>query len=169
MKKIIVAFLAVLFVGSAFAANEVRIEQKFGQSGRVKRNITPVNQGVVGFDQNGKVVSKQFGFSYNGGAVTQLTSKSTGVTLSKYSGAVTMHNAALAAAAKVSFVVTNTLVVATDVPVVSVASGGTASAYRANVTAVGAGVFTITVENITAGSLSEAPVVNFVIIHGVTS
>ena len=53
--------------------------------------------------------------------------------------------------------------------VVSVASGGTANAYEANVTAVAAGSFTITVQNITAGSLSEAPVINFAIIKGVTS
>jgi hypothetical protein len=104
-----------------------------------------------------------------GGAVTQATSKGTGVTLNKVCGHITMHNAALAAAAKVSFVVTNSAVATTDGIVVWVDSGGTANAYRADVTAVGVGSFTITVENITAGSLSEAPMIGFAIIKAVTS
>lgn len=112
------------------------------------------------------------GFGYGGGvggAVTQITSKSTGVTLNTVSGAITMQGAALAAGAKVSFVVTNSVVAATDVVVPSVKSGGTASAYRAAVTAVAAGSFTITVENITAGSLSEAPIINFAVVKAVAS
>ena len=74
-----------------------------------------------------------------------------------------MQAAALAAAAKVAFVVTCSKCAATDIPQVAVVSGGTANAYRANVTAVAAGSFTIAVENITAGSLSEAPVIGFFI------
>lgn len=101
-----------------------------------------------------------------GGTVTQITSKATGVTLNKVSGQVTMHNAALAAGAKASFVVTNSTVAATDAIIPSVASGGTANAYRSAVTAVAAGSFTITVENITAGSLSEAPVIGFAVVKG---
>jgi hypothetical protein len=104
-----------------------------------------------------------------GGTVTQATSKSTGVTLNKVTGQITMNNAALASAAKVSFVVTNSAVVATDIITANVVSGGTANAYRAAVTAVGAGSFTVTVENITAGSLSEAPVIGFAVIKGVTA
>lgn len=96
-----------------------------------------------------------------GGTVTQITSKATGVTLNKACGQVTMNNAALGAGAKVSFVVTNSSIAATDGPRVWVVSGGTANAYRADVTAVGAGSFSVTVENITAGSLSEAPVIGF--------
>ena len=104
-----------------------------------------------------------------GGSVVQATSKATPVTLNKLSGAITMNAAALAAGAKASFVVTNSLIAATDGPHVWVASGGTANAYRASVTAVAAGSFTITVENITAGSLSEAPVIGFAVIKAVTS
>lgn len=106
-----------------------------------------------------------------GGTVVQATSKSTGVTLNKASGQITMNGAALAAGAKVSFVVTNSQVAAADTPIVAVASGGTANAYRAAATAVavGGGSFTITVENITAGSLSEAPVITFNIVKGATT
>ena len=102
------------------------------------------------------------------GTVTQATSKSTGVTLNKISGQVTMHNASLASAAKVSFVVTNSKVAATDLVSVAVLSGGTANAYRAAVTAVAAGSFTVTVENITGGSLGEAAVIGFVV-HKLTA
>lgn len=105
----------------------------------------------------------------SGGAVAQATSKSTGVTLNKGTGQITMHNAALAAGAKVSFVVSNSLVAAVDGVVPWVASGGTANAYRVDLTAVGAGTFTLTIENITAGSLSEAPVIGFAVIKGATS
>lgn len=104
-----------------------------------------------------------------GGTNTQGTSKSTTVVLNKTCGHITMHNAALNAGVKVSFVVTNSTVGTTDGAVVWVDSGGTANAYRAAVTAVGAGSFTITVENITAGSLSEAPVIGFAVIKSATS
>lgn len=104
-----------------------------------------------------------------GGAVTQLTSKSTGVTLSKMAGQITMNNAALGAGAEAAFTVTNTLVAAADVPLVCVGSGGTSSAYGVDVTAVGAGTFEITVSNLTAGSLSEAVVLNFVIMKGASA
>lgn len=98
-----------------------------------------------------------------GGTVAQGTSKATGVTLNKICGQITTFAAALAAAAKASFVVTDSCCAATDIPQVAVVSGGTANAYRVNVTAVAAGSFTITVENITAGSLTEAPVIGFFI------
>jgi hypothetical protein len=104
-----------------------------------------------------------------GGTVTQITSKATGVTLNKICGQITMNGAALAAGAKVSFAVSNTSCAATDIPQVAVVSGGTANAYRANVTAVAANSFTVTVENITAGSLSEAPVIGFFINKAVTA
>lgn len=104
-----------------------------------------------------------------GGSVTQTTSKSTGVTLNKLCGQITMHNAALAAGARASFVVTNSTVEATDLPKAIVASGGTANAYTANVTAVAAGSFTITVKNETGGSLSESPVITFAVVKAVTA
>lgn len=118
--------------------------------------------------------SAQGGTGYTngqGGTVTQAATsgKSTGVTLNKLSGQITMNNAALAAGAKVSFVVTNSTVTATDTVIPTVASGGTANAYRAAVTAIASGQFTVTVENITAGSLSEAPVINFNVVKGVGS
>lgn len=106
------------------------------------------------------------GGNANGGAVTQATNKSTGVTLNKIAGAITMNNAALAAGVEVAFTLTNGLIEASDVVVVGVASGGTSASYAVVITAIAAGSCEITVSNLSAGSLSEALVLNFVVIKG---
>lgn len=104
-----------------------------------------------------------------GGTVTQLTNKATGVTLNKVCGAITMHNAALAANANVTFTVTNSAVAAGDTVYPVILSGGTTAAYLVRCTAVGAGTFNLTVTNISAGSLSEAVVITFFVLKGVTA
>lgn len=104
-----------------------------------------------------------------GGAVTQGTSKSTGVTLSKMTGAITLNNAALNSATSVAFTVTNTKVAATDVIIANLASGNTASSYTLNVDAVAVGSFNLSLRNYTGGNLSEAVVINFAVIKGVSS
>lgn len=102
--------------------------------------------------------------SADNGTVTQITSKATGVTLNKLTGQITMHAAALAAAAEVTFTVTNSTVTAGDVVVVNIASVGTSGSYLTGVSAVAAGSFDITLANVSAGSLSEAVVLNFAVI-----
>lgn len=101
-----------------------------------------------------------------GGAVTQATSKSTGVTLNKKCGQVTMNAAALAADTTVSFTLTNSTIAATDVLVLNHVSGGTAGSYLLNAQAA-AGSASINVRNVTAGSLSEAIVIGFAVIKAV--
>lgn len=110
--------------------------------------------------------SKEIGYA-NGaqGAVTQLTDKSTGVTLNKSAGQITMNGAALASVTNVTFTLTNNLLSAKDVLILNVTSG-TAGSYNAFVSSMTAGSATITVRNISAGSLSEAIVINYAIIHG---
>jgi hypothetical protein len=103
-----------------------------------------------------------------GGTVVQATSKATGVALNKIAGQITMHNAALAAAAIVSFTFTNTSIQAGDVLILNHVSGGTLGAYTLNA-ACGAGTATITIRNNTAGSLSEALVLGFAVIKAVTA
>lgn len=100
----------------------------------------------------------------SGGSVTQATSKTTAVTLNKPSGRITMNNAALAAGASVLFNVLNSTVSSTDCVVCNV--GGSFSNYRVETANVGAGAFNIRVTNVSAGSLSEAVIINFVIIKG---
>jgi len=100
------------------------------------------------------------------GTVTQLTDKSTGVTLNKSAGQITMSNAALGATTNVAFVLTNSTISAKDVVIVNVAGGTAATtSYNCWVSGHAAGSATIVLRNITAGSLSEAVVLNFAIIH----
>ena len=99
-------------------------------------------------------------------AVTQLSSKSTGVTVNTSAGQITMNGASLAAATNVTFTLTNSLLSVKDVIIVNVASANaTAGAYNAWVSSMLAGSATITLRNITAGPLLEAVVINFAIIH----
>jgi hypothetical protein len=115
--------------------------------------------------------SQEIGYSAAAqGAVTQLTSKSTGVTLNNSAGRITMNNAALAAGAAVSFVLTNSLISINDTIIVNVSSNTTGSAlgaYTTYVSYLAAGSALITLRNLTAAtSYSEAVIINFAIIHG---
>jgi len=103
-----------------------------------------------------------------GGAVTQETSKATGVTLSTVTGTITTDDASLAGAAEVTFIVTNTLVEIGDVIVLSIQSGGTSGEYLAHVTDVGAGVFDITIANM-AATAGDILLINFALIKAVSS
>lgn len=105
-----------------------------------------------------------------GGAVTQLTSKATGVALNKFCGQITMNNAALAGGAVVSFILTNSAIAQTDVVNAQHGSAGTAGAYRVAVKSSGsAGSVIIEVTNTTGGSLSEAIVINFAVFKAVAA
>jgi hypothetical protein len=98
------------------------------------------------------------------GAVTQATSKSTGVTLNTSAGQITMNGASLATVTNVTFTLTNSTISAKDVLLLTV-TNGTSGAYNAFVSSMAAGSATITLRNISGGSLSEAVVLNFAIIH----
>jgi hypothetical protein len=100
-----------------------------------------------------------------GGAITQITSRTTGVTLNKVAGAITLFTAAGSATAT-SFTVTNSAVAATDTIVLSVKSG--TNKYLCFVTAVAAGSFEITFYT-TGGTSSDAPVINFAVLKAVAS
>ena len=122
------------------------------------------DQNIIGSDY--VLAGGQLGYSTDAqGAVTQLTSKSTGVTLNRSCGQITMNNAALAATTNVTFTLTNSLIGVKDVLVLNV-YGGTSGSYNVWVSGLAEGSATITVRNITAGSLSEAIVINYAIIHG---
>jgi hypothetical protein len=94
--------------------------------------------------------------------------RASGVTLNKASGAITLNNAALAAATIVSFVLTDGAIAATDVLILNHVSGGTPGSYSLNARC-GAGSATIDVRNNTAGSLSEAIVIQFALIKAVNA
>jgi hypothetical protein len=113
----------------------------------------------------------EIGYAASGqGTVTQITSKSTGVTLNKSAGRITMHDAALAAGAAVSFILTNSTISINDTIIVNVSSnttGSTAGAYTTYVSYLASGSALITLRNLSAAtSYSEAVIINFAIIHG---
>tara|TARA_R110000787_G_scaffold45505_3_gene110963 strand:+ start:139 stop:603 length:465 start_codon:yes stop_codon:yes gene_type:complete len=110
------------------------------------------------------------GYATNsGGAVTQLTSRATAITLSKAVGQITTDDASLAAGAEAQFTVTNTLVGAYDVIVLNMTPGGTGTPF-AFVSTVAAGSFKITVTNLHASTAdTSADVINFAIIKGVVA
>ena len=123
------------------------------------------DQNIIGSDY--VLAGGQLGYSTDAqGAVTQLTDKSTGVTLNKSAGQITMNNAALAGNTAVSFTLTNSTISAKDVIILNVGSVGTAGAYTTYVSSMSAGSGVITLRNLTSGSLSEAVVINYAIIHG---
>lgn len=103
-----------------------------------------------------------------GGTQSQSTSKSTGVTLNKRCGQITMDAAALNANTTVSFTLTNSTIAAGDLLVLNHVSAGTAGSYALNAQCA-AGSASINVRNITSGSLSEAIVIGFAVIKAVTS
>jgi len=127
--------------------------------------IAYTDQDINGADT--LLANSQFGYTAAAqGTVTQATSKSTGVTLNKSAGQITMNNAALAGATAVSFTLTNSLISTNDVLILNVGSGGTAVAYTVYTSSIAAGSAVITLRNMTAAtSLSEAVVINFALIH----
>jgi hypothetical protein len=100
-----------------------------------------------------------------GGAVTQITSRTTSVTLNKTAGAITLFSAAGTTTAT-TFTVTNSTVTATDVIILNQKSG--TDLYDLMVTAVAAGSFNITFRT-TGGTTTEQPVFNFAVIKAVSA
>jgi len=128
--------------------------------------VTPSS--VVGTTVVGTTVYASTEIGYAAGAqgtITQLTDKSTAVTLNKSSGQITMNAASLAATTNVTFTLTNSLLSAKDVLILNVSGAATSGAYNCWVSSMGAGSATITLRNISASPLAEAVVINFAIIH----
>ena len=120
-------------------------------------------------DGSGNVlVTSTGGLGYgtgSGGAVTQATSRTTGVTLNKTNGAITLVSAA-GSTTEATFTVTNSTVAATDTVIVSQKSG--TDKYIVNVSAVAAGSFNITFRTF-SGTTTEQPVFNFAVIKAVAA
>ena len=126
--------------------------------------VAYTDQDIVGSDfilSNG-----QFGYTTAAqGTVTQATSKSTAVTLNASAGQITMNNAALASVTNVTFTLNNSNISTNDILILNVSGGAASGAYNCWVSGLGAGTASITLRNISGGSLSEAVVINFALIH----
>jgi hypothetical protein len=146
-------------------------QSAFGGKVRIGGTSAPVKEldvtGHIG--ATGEITSSGFRIGYNagaGGTATQATSKTTGVTVNKPSGQITLNGAALASNASASFTLTNSIISSLDVVVANIASSATADAYVITVTAVSTGSCRIQVRNVSGGSLSEALVINFAVFKG---
>lgn len=106
-----------------------------------------------------------------GNSITQLTSKSTAVTLNNICGKIQMSAASLAANTNVSFTFNNSTIAATDVVIVNASnvagSAPTANTYIVVVDAVLAGSCRILVRNTSASSAAQALILNFAVIKAV--
>ena len=99
----------------------------------------------------------------DGGAVTQATNRTTGVTLNTYSGKVTGDDASLAAVTIATHTVTNSTVAATDNVIITKVSGDVDT--LAFVSAVASGSFNVSVRNNAASAAdTTAFVYNFAVI-----
>ena len=160
-----------------------------GTSGKIIKNSVPTGSGVPVLATSPTLVTPNIGVATGtslaatgalssasptagigyatgaGGAVTQATNRTTGVTLNTVTGAITLISAA-GSATPASFTVTNSAVAATDVVIVNQKSG--TDLYEIFVTAVGAGSFRIT-SFTTGGTTTEQPVFNFSVIKGVAA
>lgn len=104
-----------------------------------------------------------------GGAVTQITSKSTPVTLNKRCGVITTHTSSLGPGGIVYFIVSNSLVRPTDFVGVNI-NGPSGGLYEANVSFKGTGQFQIMLRNSsTSGAAAEAVQISFTVVTGETT
>ena len=139
----------------------------------VTLNSTVVSSSLTSIGiQTGAVLSSgTAGVGYStgaGGTVTQATDKTTGVTLNKITGQITMQATSLAASTTVSFVLTNSTIAATDLIILNHKSVGTFGSYTLNGRAA-SGSASIDVRNVSLGSLSEAIVIGYAVIKAVTA
>lgn len=159
----IVAALAFLAFPAAAIAQDTSALSATDQVRVVRIDATGV--GTPGAIAGNKVFDS-IGIGYSAGAaVTQLTARTTGVTINSNAGAITLFSAAGSATAG-SFTVTNSKIRATDTVLVSVKSA--ANLYIVLVTAVAAGSFQVTLYT-TGGVAVDAPVINFAAVRSAAS
>ena len=150
-----------------YAANVIT----FGATGTYRFAFSSVDSGttIAIYDLNRPLLAGAglgVGFVAGaGGAVTQTSSRTTGVTLNKKCGAITLYSAA-GTSAYTSFTVTNSLVTANDVIIVNQKSG--TNIYETYISAVADGSFRITF-SAASGTATDAPVFTFAVIESVAS
>lgn len=138
---------------------------------------TPTGTGIRikdgGLTSSSRTAGAGIGYATGAGsAVTQLTDRTTGVTINAICGAITTNTASLAAEAAAAFTVTNSAVAAGDVVVVCQKSGSNGGNTDVLVTTVAAGSFVVTVanNNAAAGTAETgAIIINFAVIKAVAA
>jgi hypothetical protein len=147
-------------ISACTSTSMVLVTPNIGAATGTSLNTTG-NQTITGTGKQGYATG-------SGGAVVQSSSKSTGVTLNKSNGQITMDAASLSAATVVSFTLTNSVIEAGDIIVMNHISGGTLGAYIFNASTA-TGSASINVSNWTSGALAEAIVIRFAVIKVVSA
>jgi len=123
------------------------------------------------------LATQQLGYTTGaGGTVTQLTSRTTGVTLNQITGEIVLVADTISGHEADEFTLTNSEIAANDVVVVSIKSGcaaGTRKYYQTQVVAVAAGSCVIAVGNLDNGAIpsigTDTPVLQFAVIKSVVA
>ena len=161
------SFASTLLVSTAIAQGMTNA-QTLSQTALMQQVATNLMLGPSAGNMISVSATATWGYGTGaGGTVTQASNKTTAVVLSKPTGRVVMHNAEMLPGVEVAFTVTNSLVAATDVPLLAIGSGGATGQYLISVGAVAAGSFDVCLSNASAISTTEAVVVNFAIVKGV--
>ncbi len=139
------------------------IPVRFGANNTLRFNLATSGDFV------GTTTASGLGYTTGtGGTVTQLTNKSTSVTLNTLCGTITLNSANLAADTSVSFTFTNSTIGTNDLVHIQHDSVGTLGAYSFAVTPA-SGSATVAVHNTTPAGLAEAIVLRFTVIRGAVS
>ena len=159
---------AMAFVNSPTLINP-NLGAAQGLSLNVTANATLGSLSVTGglIQSTGPILSSGGAVGYTGGTggtISQAANKGSAVTLAKLCGQITMQNTALVNATTVSFIMNNALLLQNDMVLINHRSVGTLGAYHFSV-APGNGLATISVRNIHTASLSEAIVLQFLVIR----
>lgn len=131
--------------------------------------MTIILDGTNGIDTPDVLTNSPLGMGYTtgaGGTVTQLTSKTTSVTLNTPVGQITTAADALAANTETFFQLLNSII---DVGDVVVVNNNNSTNYATRVGISISGAITVLLKNISAASLSQSVTINFAIIKGATS
>lgn len=135
-----------------------------GDSGDIDIELTPKGDGLT--KTTNLRVTGSIGYDSSvTGSVTQLTSKSTDVTLNAPAGRIMLNDEALGEGSAFEvFTLNNDHIGENDLLVVNIASAGTEGAYVTGVTGMSEGAARIFIRNVSGGSLSEAVELTFVIL-----
>jgi hypothetical protein len=146
--------------GTTFAATGYLGTQAlgFGPTAQLYGGVTSTNGDAIGYGTG------------SGQAVSQSTSKATTVTSNTITGQITTFNDALAANTTVVFALNCSKMAVGDTVGINISSGpASPQNYQVWPARVGAGFAVIAIRNISAGSLSEALVLNYTITKGAIS
>lgn len=161
-----------IYIGTNASTDVQLVSDTFGSGTYLPMTLWTNGAAQVKLDISGNfTVQGAGGLGYgtgSGGTITQGTSRTTGVTINKTNGAITLFSATATIGTFTSFTVTNDKVAATDVVHVNMKSGS-ADSYIFNVTAVTAGSFRVQIFHPVDVLVAEAPVLNFAVIKAVTA